>query len=92
MTYQVRCILRVRVLDSVVAKDGQQRWFARGTLEWDLGVIGVTEVSVGEATARTTPTTGSIVLTGGHVEWPEYGRWIAAREEVTSEECAAIRP
>ena len=70
LTFQLRCILRVKIVESVVAIDGSRRWFARNTIEWDLGVMGATEVSALEVTAQPAALANTIVLPGSHVEWP----------------------
>ena len=70
LTFQLRCILRVKIVESVVAIDGSRRWFARNTIEWDLGVMGATEVSALEVTARPGALANTIVLPGSRVEWP----------------------
>ena len=55
-------------MESVVAIDGHRRWFARNSIEWDMGVIGAMEVSSIEMTAQPGALARTIVLLGIPVE------------------------
>ena len=64
LIYQLRCILRVQMLSSAVDVGGHRRWFARGAIEWDMGLVGASEVSATETSTRASATRGTIVLAG----------------------------